>query len=167
MSVDDSKDVIARLVDSAETAFYEGHGELRLLFPPTIFYDFSMKFEADGMIFEEPTDQMFSFNSPAGACPECQGFGRIIGIDEKLVIPNSTLSVYDGCVVCWHGDKMKEWQQWFIRHASQKENCGPDGVGFPIFEPYMNLTQQQKDWLWHGLPSDKGKKEADRKIIVS
>ena len=159
MSVDDSKDVIARLVDSAETAFYEGHGELRLLFPPTIFYDFSMKFEADGMTFEEPTDQMFSFNSPAGACPECQGFGRIIGIDEKLVIPNSTLSVYDGCVVCWHGDKMKEWQQWFIRHAAQKENCGPDGVGFPIFEPYMNLTQQQKDWLWHGLPSDKGKKE--------
>ena len=159
MSVDDSKDVIARLVDSAETAFYEGHGELRLLFPPTIFYDFSMKFEADGMTFEEPTDQMFSFNSPAGACPECQGFGRIIGIDEKLVIPNSTLSVYDGCVVCWHGDKMKEWQQWFIRHAAQKENCGPDGVGFPIFEPYMNLTQQQKDWLWHGLPSDKGNKE--------
>jgi len=159
MSVDDSKDVIARLVDSAETAFYEGHGQLRLLFPPTIFYDFSMKFEADGITFEEPTDQMFSFNSPAGACPECQGFGRIIGIDEKLVIPNSTLSVYDGCVVCWHGDKMKEWQQWFIRHAAQKENSGPDGVGFPIFEPYMNLTQQQKDWLWHGLPSDKGKKE--------
>ena len=159
MSVDDSKDAIARLVDSAETAFYEGHGELRLLFPPTIFYDFSMKFEADGITFEEPTDQMFSFNSPAGACPECQGFGRIIGIDEKLVIPNTTLSVYDGCVVCWHGEKMKEWLQWFIRHAAQKENCGPDGVGFPIFEPYMNLSQQQKDWLWHGLPSDKGTKE--------
>ena len=151
LSVDDSKDVIARLVDSAETAFYEGQGELRLLFPPTIFYDFSMKFEADGMTFEEPTDQMFSFNSPVGACPECQGFGRIIGIDEKLVIPNTTLSVYDGCVVCWHGEKMKEWQQWFIRHAAKDD--------FPIFEPYMNLTQQQKDWLWHGLPSDKGTKE--------
>jgi excinuclease ABC subunit A len=151
MIVDDSKDVIARVVDSAETAFYEGHGECRLLFPPTIFYDFSMKFEADGMTFEEPTDQMFSFNSPAGACPECQGFGKIIGIDERLVIPNTTLSVYDGCVVCWHGEKMKEWQQWFIRHAANDD--------FPIFEPYMNLTQQQKDWLWHGLPSDKGKKE--------
>ena len=151
LSVDDSKDVIARLVDSAETAFYEGQGDLRLLFPPTIFYDFSMKFEADGMTFEEPSDQMFSFNSPVGACPECQGFGRIIGIDEKLVIPNTTLSVYDGCVVCWHGEKMKEWQQWFIRHAA-KDN-------FPIFEPYMNLSQQQKDWLWHGLPSDKGAKE--------
>ena len=160
MSVDDSKDAIARLVDSAETAFYEGHGECRLLFPPSnICYDFSTRFEADGMTFEEPNDQMFSFNSPAGACPECQGFGKVIGIDEHLVIPNTTLSVYEGCVVCWHGDKMKEWQQWFIRHAAQKENCGPDGLGFPIFEPYMNLTQQQKDWLWHGLPSDKGKKE--------
>ena len=152
MSVDDSKDAIARLVDSAETAFYEGAGEMRLMFlPSNITYDFSMRFEADGMTFEEPNDQMFSFNSPAGACPTCQGFGRIIGIDEKLVIPNTTLSVYDGCVVCWHGEKMKEWQQWFVRHAANDD--------FPIFEPYMNLTQQQKDWLWHGLPSDKGAKE--------
>ena len=152
LSVDDSKDVIARLVDSAETAFYEGGGECRLMFlPSNIVYDFSMRYEADGMTFEEPSDQLFSFNSPVGACPECQGFGKIIGIDERLVIPNTTLSVYDGCVVCWHGDKMKEWQQWFIRHAAKDD--------FPIFEPYMNLTQRQKDWLWHGLPSDKGAKE--------
>ena len=152
LSVDNAKDTIARLVDSAETAFYEGGGECRLMFlPSNIVYDFSMRFEADGMTFEEPTDQLFSFNSPAGACPECQGFGKIIGIDERLVIPNTTLSVYDGCVVCWHGDKMKEWQQWFIQHAANDD--------FPIFEPYMNLSQRQKDWLWHGLPSDKGKKE--------
>ncbi len=152
LSVDDSKDVIARLVDSAETAFYEGGGECRLMFlPSNIVYDFSMRYEADGMTFEEPSDQLFSFNSPVGACPECQGFGKIIGIDERLVIPNTTLSVYDGCVVCWHGDKMKEWQQWFIHHAANDD--------FPIFEPYMNLTQRQKDWLWHGLPSDKGAKE--------
>ena len=152
LSAENTPDNIARLVDSAETAFYEGNGELRLLFPPSnIFYDFSTKYEADGMTFEEPNDNMFSFNSPVGACPECQGFGRIIGIDEKLVIPNTTLSVYDGCVVCWHGDKMKEWKEWFCRHAALDD--------FPIFEPYMNLTQQQKDWLWHGLPSDKGKKE--------
>ena len=79
LSVDDSKDTIARLVDSAETAFFEGHGECRLMFQPSnITYDFSTRFEADGMTFEEPTDQMFSFNSPAGACPECQGFGKII-----------------------------------------------------------------------------------------
>jgi len=152
LSVDDTKDVIARLVDSTETAFYEGHGECRLMFlPSNICYDFSMCFEADGMTFEEPTDQLFSFNSPIGACPECQGFGKIIGIDEHLVIPNTTLSVYEGCVVCWHGEKMKEWQQWFIQHAAKDD--------FPIFEPYMNLTQQQKDWLWHGLPSDRGQKE--------
>ena len=152
LAVEDSKDNIARLVDSAETAFYEGHGELRMTFlPSNISYDFSMRFEADGIAFEEPTDQLFSFNSPIGACPECQGFGRIIGIDERLVIPNTTLSVYDGCVVCWHGDKMKEWKEWFCRHAANDD--------FPIFEPYMNLTRQQKDWLWHGLPSDKGRKE--------
>ena len=152
MSVDDSKDAIARLVDSAETAFFEGNGELRLMFPPSnISYDFSQRFEADGITFEEPTDILFSFNSPAGACPECQGFGSVIGIDERLVIPNTTLSVYDGCVVCWHGEKMKEWKDWFCRHAAKDD--------FPIFEPYMNLTRQQKDWLWHGLPSDKGKKE--------
>ena len=151
MTVDDSKDNIARLVDSVETAFYEGKGEMRLFFPPSFSYDFSMRYEADGITFEEPNDQMFSFNSPVGACPECQGFGRIIGIDEKLVIPNTTLSVYDGCVVCWHGEKMKEWQDWFIRHAAKDD--------FPIFEPYLNLTQQQKDWLWHGLPSDKGEKD--------
>ena len=152
LSVDDSNDVIARLVDSAETAFYEGQGECRLMFlPSNICYDFSMRYEADGITFEEPTDQFFSFNSPVGACPECQGFGKIIGIDERLVIPNTTLSVYDGCVVCWHGEKMKEWQQWFIQHAAKDD--------FPIFEPYMNLTQRQKDQLWHGLPSDKDEKE--------
>jgi excinuclease ABC subunit A len=152
LSADNSPDTISRLVDSAETAFYEGHGEMRLLLPPSnICYDFSTKYEADGMTFEEPNDQMFSFNSPVGACPECQGFGRIIGIDEKLVIPNTTLSVYDGCVVCWHGEKMKEWKEWFCRHAVKDD--------FPIFEPYMNLTQTQKDWLWHGLPSDKNNKE--------
>ena len=152
LSVDDSKDVIARLVDSAETAFYEGQGEMRLMFlPSNICYDFSMRFEADGMTFEEPSDQLFSFNSPAGACPECQGFGRIIGIDEHLVIPDTNLSVYDGCVVCWHGEKMGEWKNWFIQHAAKDD--------FPIFEPYYALTQKQKDWLWHGLPSDRKTKE--------
>ena len=156
LSVDDAKDSISRLTDSAETAFYEGRGECRLMFlPSNISYDFSMRFEADGLTFEEPSDQMFSFNSPIGACPECQGFGKIIGIDEHLVIPNTTLSVYDGCVVCWHGDKMKIWKDEFCRRAALKENCGPDGTGFPIFEPYYNLTQKQKDQLWHGLPSDK------------
>jgi len=147
LSVDEAKDAISRLVDSAETAFYEGSGECRLMFlPSNISYDFSMRFEADGMTFEEPSDNLFSFNSPVGACPECQGFGKIIGIDEHLVIPNTTLSVYDGCVVCWHGEKMKMWKDEFCRRAAKDD--------FPIFEPYYNLTQKQKDQLWHGLPSD-------------
>ncbi|MBQ9646247.1 MAG: excinuclease ABC subunit A, partial [Prevotella sp.] len=158
LSADDTKDTIARLVDSAETAFYEGQGELRLVVLPSgLCYDFSTRFEADGITFEEPSDQMFSFNSPAGACPECQGFGRIIGIDEHLVIPNTSLSVYDGCVVCWHGEKMGEWKNWFIQHAA-KDN-------FPIFEPYYNLTQQQRDQLWHGLPSDRHKDLHERPCI--
>ena len=147
MSVDDAPDSISRLLDSAETAFYEGDGECRLMFlPSNISYDFSTRFEADGIKFEEPSDNMFSFNSPLGACPTCEGFGRIIGIDEKLVIPNSTLSVYEGCVQCWHGEKMKQWQDEFCRRAARDN--------FPIFKPYMDLTRQEKDWLWHGLPSD-------------
>ena len=146
LAASDDKDTIARLVDSAETAFYEGHGSLCLMVLPSgLRYEFSTRFEADGITFEEPTDQLFSFNSPAGACPECQGFGKIIGIDEHLVIPNTSLSVYDGCVVPWHGEKMGEWKNWFIQQAANDD--------FPIFEPYYALTQEQKDWLWHGLPS--------------
>ena len=152
LSSANDKETISRLVDSSETALFEGHGEMRLMvLPAGLTYDFSTRFEADGITFEEPTDQLFSFNSPVGACPECQGFGKIMGIDEHLVIPDTGLSVYDGCVVCWHGEKMGEWKNWFIRHAADND--------FPIFEPYYNLTQQQKDWLWHGLPSDRGAKE--------
>ena len=148
MSVDDSKDAISRMTDSAETAFYEGDGLLKLVFlPGNITYEFSTRFEADGIKFEEPNDNMFSFNSPLGACPTCEGFGSIIGIDEKLVIPNSSLSVYDGCVQCWHGDKMGSWRSEFIRRAATDD--------FPIFEPYYKLDRKYKDMLWHGLPSEK------------
>lgn len=158
LSVDDAKDVISRLIDSAETAFYEGRGECRLVFfPSNITYEFSMRYEADGMTFEEPNDNMFSFNSPLGACPTCEGFGSIIGIDEKLVIPNSTLSVYDGCVQCWHGDKMGQWKDEFCRRAKRDD--------FPIFKPYLELTRKEKDMLWHGLPSDMHKDEHDRVSI--
>lgn len=158
LSVDDAKDVISRLIDSAETAFYEGRGECQLVFfPSNITYKFSMRYEADGMTFEEPNDNMFSFNSPLGACPTCEGFGSIIGIDEKLVIPNSTLSVYDGCVQCWHGEKMGQWKEEFCRRA-KRDN-------FPIFKPYLELTRKEKDMLWHGLPSDIHKDERDRVSI--
>ena len=143
LSVDDSKETISRLIDSTETAFYEGGGTCMLRFYPAgILHTFSKEFEADGITFEEPTEQLFSFNSPMGACPTCGGFGRVIGIDEQLVIPNSALSVYDGCVVCWRGDKMSAWRDEFI-HLAAKDN-------FPIFTPYYELTQAQKDYLWHG-----------------
>ena len=148
MSVDDAKDVVSRITDSIETAFYEGAGECRLIFlPANISYSFSTRFEADGMTFEEPSDNMFSFNSPIGACPACEGFGSVIGIDEHLVIPNWSLSVYDGCVQCWHGEKMSEWLNEFIRKAAVDN--------FPIFEPYNKLTRQQRDMLWYGLPSER------------
>lgn len=148
MSVSHSKDVISRLTDSAETAMYEGDGACRLVFlPSNICYDFSSRYEADGITFEEPNDNMFSFNSPVGACPTCEGFGSIIGIDEKLVVPNSSLSVYDGCVQCWHGDKMGIWREVFCRKAVVD--------GFPIFKPYFELSRKEKDMLWHGLPSEK------------
>ena len=158
LSADNSKDSISRLTDSAETAFYEGDGLCRLLLlPANIPYDFSTRFEADGIRFEEPSDNMFAFNSPAGACSTCEGFGHVIGIDEKLVIPNTTLSVYDGCVQCWHGEKMKTWKEEFCRRAV-KDN-------FPIFEPYFKLTRQQKDMLWHGLPCDKRRSLANKACI--
>ena len=150
MSCDDSKDAISRLTDSAETAMYEGDGTCMLRFyqpdGESRLHAFSTKFEADGIKFEEPNDQMFSFNSPIGACPVCEGFGNVIGIDEHLVIPNRALSVYDGAVLCWRGEKMGEWLTEFLREAPNHD--------FPIFTPYYELTQEQKDYLWHG-PRDK------------
>lgn len=156
MSTSSNKDAISRLTDSAETAFYEGNGICRIVFfPSNITYDFSTKFEADGIEFERPNDNMFAFNSPAGACPECEGYGKIMGIDHKLVIPNTSLSVYDGCVQCWHGEKLGMWKEEFCRRAAKDK--------FPIFEPYYNLTKTQKGMLWHGLPSDKA---PDGKVCI-
>ena len=155
LTAGDDRDTIARLVDSCETAFYEGHGTAILQFVPTgERHIFSTRFEADGITFEEPTDKLFAFNSPIGACPECEGFGKVIGIDEHIVIPNSALSVYDGAVVCWRGEKMSEWKDWFIRMNSER--------GFPNFKPYFELTQQEKDWLWHGVPSECGQMKSER-----
>lgn len=143
LSVRNDRDSLSRLRESIETAFDEGderciirrRGESE-------GREFSIAFERDGIRFERPHDAMFSFNSPAGACPECEGFGMTVGIDESLVIPNSALSVWDGAVQCWRGDKMSEWKRVFC------ERQGPKG--FPVLEPYYSLTQEQKDILWHG-----------------
>lgn len=160
LSVDDAQDVVSRMNDSLDTAFFEGDGSCRVVFfPSKITYDFSDRFEADGMAFDEPTDNMFSFNSPFGACPVCEGFGNVIGIDEKLVIPNPSLSVYDGCVQCWHGEKMAMWKDEFCVKAAKDD--------FPLFEPYYNLSEKYKDWLWHGLPSQSDKPLGDKVCIDS
>ena len=143
LSVSAAKDVVSRLVDSSETAFYEGGGELVLRFLPAgIEHVFSTRFEADGIAFDEPSDQLFAFNSPMGACPTCEGWGNVTGIDPHLVIPDSSKSVYEGCVQCWRGEKMSEWKTEFIRMA--------EGIRFPIFKPYYELTNEERDLLWHG-----------------
>ena len=158
LSVSAANDQISRLLDSVETAMYEGDGACRLVFLPSMLtYDFSSRFEADGMTFQEPTDNLFAFNSPAGACPTCEGFGSIIGIDEHLVIPNTTLSVAEGCVQCWHGEKMGEWKNEFCKRAA-KDN-------FPLFTPYYELSAAQKRMLWHGLPSEQQLEVRERVCI--
>ncbi|WP_270214280.1 excinuclease ABC subunit UvrA [Coprobacter fastidiosus] len=145
MTVSSEKNTISRLADSAETAFFEGGGECILKFytkKGIEEHTFSKRFEADGITFEEPNDLMFSFNSPVGACPTCEGFGKVIGIDENLVIPNKVLSVFDDAVMCWKGEKMSEWKKNLIRVAEASH--------FPIHRPYYQLTEREKELLWNG-----------------
>ena len=146
-------DELSRLAESVETAFFEGHDFLRLLIwnrpgeaPES--REFSTRFEADGITFMEPTEQMFNFNNPYGACPVCEGFGKTMGIAESRVIPNPGLSVYDDAVMCWRGPKMSEYKREFIHAAGR--------LGFPVHRPYHDLTQEQKDMLWHGVEGSGG-----------
>ena len=145
--VSDEPSLYNRLADSVETAFYEGRGvaflaQLDDARNVQSMKEFSRDFKADGMVFEEPTEQLFSFNNPIGACPTCEGFGSVIGIDENLVIPNQALSVYEGAVACWRGEKMGVDLQLLIKHAAKFD--------FPIHRPYYQLTDQQKRLLWTG-----------------
>ena len=147
LTVSSEKNLKSRLADSAETAFFEGHGvcRVRIYLPEeTLLKEFSKTFEADGIKFEEPSDLMFSFNNPLGACPVCEGFGKVLGIDEHLVVPNQSLSVYEGAVVCWKGEVMGEWLKDFIRNSAK--------YNFPIHRPYYELTETEKGLLWHGAP---------------
>ena len=151
-SVSHERDEIARLTESIETAFFEGHDECALLVwsadGSLARSEFSTRFEADGIAFLQPSDLLFNFNNPFGACPRCEGFGRCIGIDERLVVPNPALSVYDDAVACWRGEKMGEWKRRFIAMAAQ--------TGFPIHRPYADLTQAEKNILWHGTKGFEG-----------
>ena len=143
LQVSRERDALSRLRNAIETALSEGGGRMMVrTMPEKQLLAFSRHLEADNLRFEEPTDALFSFNSATGACPTCEGFGNITGIDPQLVVPYTYLSVYDGAILPWRGEKMSLWRAEFCRRAG--------GRGFPIFEPYRNLTEEQKDWLWHG-----------------
>ena len=145
LSVSQDKDEVSRLTDSLETAMFEGHNSciVKAWTESGIHqHEFSDSFSADGMDFREPSDLMFNFNNPYGACPECEGFGKVLGISEDLVVPDKTLSVYQGAVQCWRGEKMGEWKTTLVHMAPH--------ISFPIHTPYVDLTQEQKDLLWHG-----------------
>lgn len=146
-------DQLARISESVQTAFFEGRGTCIVKAEDAKHNDlgsqtFSNRFEADGITFEKPNPNFFSFNNPYGACPTCQGYGNVMGIDEDIVVPNKSLSVYDECVVCWRGEKMSEWKTHFIRLAAKFD--------FPIHTPYCDLTDKQLDVLWHGSGSWEG-----------
>ncbi len=145
LSCSSDKATVNRLSDSVETAFLEGNGECIARFwgsEGVETFSFSNRFEADGMTFEEPTELMFNFNSPAGACPKCEGFGKIVGIDENLVIPDKSLSVQEECVQCWKGEKMSEWRREFVRNAYK--------VDFPVHRAYHDLSEEERELLWNG-----------------
>lgn len=145
MVVSEDEDTQSRMADSVETAFFEGHGECIVkVFSEdgTKSQNFSNRFEADGIEFEEPTVHTFSFNNPVGACPTCEGYGKVIGIDEDLVIPNKSLSIYQDAVACWKGEKMAEWKNALIFSA--------DKFKFPIHKPFYELTAEQRELLWTG-----------------
>ncbi len=152
LAVSPDPDEKTRLADSVQTAFFEGGDSCTLVAWDASGemhrHDFSTRFEADGIAFLQPSDLLFNFNNPFGACPRCEGFGRCIGIDERLVVPNPALSVYDDAVACWRGEKMGEWKRRFIAMAAQ--------TGFPIHRPYADLTQAEKNILWHGTKGFEG-----------
>lgn len=145
LAVEAAGDEASRLADSVETAFFEGHDEMSLLVwseSGLHRHDFSKRFDADGITFREPSELMFNFNNPYGACPKCEGFGKVIGLDPDLVVPDKSLSVYEDAVVCWRGEKMSEWKRELIHIAPH--------IGFPIHRPYCDLTEKELDLLWHG-----------------
>ena len=136
-----TEDDLHRLSDSINTAFYEAEGEMYINIEGKGLIHFSNKFELDGIQFEEPSPNLFSFNNPYGACPTCEGFSQVLGIDENLVIPDKTLSLYDGAVAPWKGEKLIWWKEQFITHAKN----------FPIHKPIAELTKEQYNELWKGV----------------
>jgi len=145
---DFTEEDLHRLSDSIGTAFYEGEGEMYLEIDGNQLEHFSSKFELDGIQFEEPVPNLFSFNNPYGACPTCEGFSQVLGIDANLVIPNDRLSVYEGAVAPWKGDKLGWWREQFIKAAAK--------FNFPIHKPIKDLTKEQYQQLWQGAGMAQG-----------
>lgn len=143
---DFDEDDMHRMSDSIGTAFYEGEGEMYIEIDGEKIEHFSNKFELDGIVFEEPVPNLFSFNNPFGACPTCEGFSQVLGIDEDLVIPDKRLSVYEGAVAPWKGEKMSMWKEMFMKNAKD----------FPIHKPIADLTPTQYEQLWKGTSSGNG-----------
>ncbi len=144
----DDPDLYSRVFDSVQTAYHEGNS---LCFAQIIdgkLLEFSNRFELDGMTFEKPNENFFSFNNPYGACPTCEGYGSVIGISEDLVVPNPTLSVYEDAIAIWRGEKMGEGKQQLIANAER--------LKFPIHKPYNQLTPAQKKMLWDGTKYSEG-----------
>ena len=138
---EEDENFLQRLADSVQIAFYEGHGICSLKNTETeTIKEFSNKFELDGIEFLEPNVHFFSFNNPYGACPNCEGYGKVIGIDEDLVVPNKLLSIFEEAIAPWRGETMSEWKRSFIK----------DNPDFPIHKPYHQLTKEQKTLLWRG-----------------
>ena len=140
--VDEEEETFKRLADSAQTAFYESEGECWIEIMEGDTYAFNNRFELDGRIFAEPSPQLFNYNNPYGACPQCEGYGRVIGIDEAKVIPNPSLSVYEGAVACWRGEKGGKWLNRLLNNAHQYD--------FPVHKPYKELSKEEKRLLWKG-----------------
>ncbi|MCT4285924.1 excinuclease ABC subunit A [Elizabethkingia anophelis] len=139
---EDDETFLQRLADSIQMAFYEGKGYCSIKNADNgKIREFSNKFELDDIVFNEPNIHFFSFNNPYGACPTCEGYGKIIGIDEDLVVPNKNLSVYEDAVAPWRGETMKEWKAAFIKKVAKD---------FPIHKPYFQLTKEQRQFLWRG-----------------
>ncbi|MFD2518820.1 excinuclease ABC subunit UvrA [Salinimicrobium flavum] len=139
----DDEDFQNRLADAVQTAFFEGKGELFVeSLEDKKIRQFSNKFELDGMTFLEPNVHLFSFNNPYGACPKCEGYGDVIGIDEDLVIPNTALSVYENAIYPWRGESMSWYRDQLVNNSHKFK--------FPIHKPYYELTQEQKDLIWNG-----------------
>lgn len=145
LATEEGDDMASRLADSIQTAFYEGEGSCNVVIfsgDEIIRNTFTNRFELDGISFEEPSANLFSFNNPFGACKTCEGYGSVIGIDEDLVIPNKSLSIYENAIACWKGEKLSEWKDQFVMNSHK--------FNFPIHRPYNELTEVEKSLVWEG-----------------